>query len=126
MPYQVGKEEFARLVELALQSLPQPFAGALDEVSIDIRDRPTRSQLRKVGLREDDLLLGLYQGVPRTERHVEASPQLPDVIYVFQEDVELVAEDEADLVEQVRITVLHELGHHFGMTEDDLDALGYG
>jgi predicted Zn-dependent protease with MMP-like domain len=51
---------------------------------------------------------------------------MPDVIYIFQEDVELAVDDEADLVEQVRITVLHELGHHFGMDEDDLEELGYG
>ena len=51
---------------------------------------------------------------------------LPDAIYIFQEDVELATDSEKELIEQVRITVLHELGHHFGMGEDDLDELGYG
>ena len=54
------------------------------------------------------------------------SGALPDVIYVFQEDVEEVCESETDLVREVRTTVLHELGHHFGMDEEDLDELGYG
>ncbi len=51
---------------------------------------------------------------------------LPDVIYIFQEDVELVSSNEVELVEEVRVTVLHEIGHHFGMDEGDLDELGYG
>jgi predicted Zn-dependent protease with MMP-like domain len=61
-----------------------------------------------------------------TQRSVEFSGMLPDAIYIFQEDVELVSESEKDLIQQVRITVLHEIGHHFGMDEDDLDELGYG
>jgi predicted Zn-dependent protease with MMP-like domain len=72
------------------------------------------------------LLLGLYEGRPRTRRSVEDSGVMPDVIYIFQDDVELASDSEAELIDQVRTTVLHELGHHFGMNEDDLDALGYG
>ena len=82
--------------------------------------------LRSLGLEGDELLLGLYHGRPRTERSVEDSAPLPDVIYIFQDDVELASDSETELIEQVRTTVLHELGHHFGMSEDDLDALGYG
>ena len=125
MPYHVSKERFSELVEKALAELPEPFSNALEEVSIELRIRPTRSQLKTVGLRADDLLLGLYSGVPLTHRHVEAVPHLPDKIDLFQEDIELVSENEAELIEQVRVTVLHELGHHFGMDEDDLERLGY-
>ena len=126
MPCEVSKERFAELVERALADVPPAFAQHLEELSIEIRDRPTRKQLKSVGLREDELLLGLYHGRPRDERSVLDSAVMPDVIYIFQEDVEDASEDEADLVEQVRITVLHEIGHHFGMDEDDLDELGYG
>ena len=125
MPYHVSKERFAELVQQALATLPAPFSEALEEVSIELRVRPTRSQLKRVGLREVDLLLGLYHGIPLTERHVEAPTHLPDRIDLFQEDIELVSENEADLIEQVRVTTLHELGHHFGMSEDDLEKLGY-
>lgn len=125
MAYHVSKQRFAELVESALADLPEPFASHLEEVSIEIRPRPTRKQLRDAGLEHDELLLGWYQGHPVTERSVELSGILPDVIYVFQEDIELVSENEADLIEQVRVTVLHEIGHHFGMDEDDLDELGY-
>jgi predicted Zn-dependent protease with MMP-like domain len=122
----VSKQRFAELVERALSDLPEPFASHLEEVPVEVRTRPTRKQLRECGLEEDDLLLGLYVGRPLTERSVEHSGTMPDVIYIFQEDVELVSDTEEQLMQEVRTTVLHELGHHFGMDEDDLDELGYG
>ena len=124
MPHHVSKQRFAELVELALAELPEPFAGHLEEMTVEIRRRPTRKQLKEAGLKEDELLLGLYVGVPLDERSVEHSGRLPDVIYIFQEDVELVSESEADLVREVRITVLHETAHYFGLDEEDLEALG--
>src|SRR3954464_3114140 len=126
MAHHVSKKRFAELVEEALAETPEPFPRHLEEVPVEIRQRPTVKELRKVGLEDDELLLGLYQGRPMTERSVEDSGRLPDVIYIFQEDIELVSDSERDLIEQVRTTVLHEIGHHFGMDEDNLDELGYG
>jgi predicted Zn-dependent protease with MMP-like domain len=126
LPYHVSKQRFAKLVEEALREVPEPFAAHLEEVTVEIKDRPSEKQLKDQGLGEDELLLGLYVGHPMTERSVEMSGALPDVVYIFQEDVELVSKNEKDLIEQVRITVLHEIGHHFGMGEEDLDELGYG
>jgi predicted Zn-dependent protease with MMP-like domain len=126
MAYRVSRKRFGELVEEAIAELPEPFAAFLEEVPIEIRDRPTPKMLRSVGLEEDELLLGLYVGRPRTERSVEESGRLPDVIYIFQEDVEEVCENEEQLVEEVRRTVLHEIGHHFGMGEEELDELGFG
>ena len=126
MAYHVSKATFGRLVEQALAELPAPFAQHLEEVPIELRDRPTRKQLKRVGLDEDCLLLGLYDGLPLTARSVEQSGVRPAVIYLFQEDIELASDSEDELVDQVRKTVLHEIGHHFGMDEDDLDELGYG
>ena len=125
MAYHVSKSKFEKLVERALAGLPPQFAAFLDEVPVEIRDQPTRRQLRDAGLDEDELLLGLYVGRALTERSVEDSGLLPAVIYVFQDDIEEVSDSEADLVREVRTTVLHEIGHHFGMSEDDLDELGY-
>jgi predicted Zn-dependent protease with MMP-like domain len=126
MAFHVGKAEFNRLVEQALADLPEPFASFLEEVPIEIRSRPSASQLRRLGLEDDELLLGLYQGRPLTERSVEDSGRMPDVIYLFQDDIEQASGTEAELVEQVRTTVLHEIGHHFGMSEEDLDDVGFG
>lgn len=126
MAHHVSKADFERLVERALAELPAQFARVIEEVPIEIRTRPTRRELRSVGLEENGLLLGLYRGRPRTVRSVEDSGTMPDVIYIFQEDVELACDSEEELVTQVRTTVLHEIGHHFGMSEEDLDELGYG
>ena len=126
MPYEVSKKEFEKLVEEAIADVPEPFAEFLEEVPIEIHTRPSVKLLREMGLEDDELLMGLYRGVDRTRRSVEDSGRLPDVIYIFQEDHELVCDSRRQLVEEVRKTVLHEIGHHFGMSEDDLDELGYG
>ena len=126
MPYHVSKGQFAALVEKALSELPDPFAAAIESIPIEVRDRPSLRQLRDVGLKDDDLLLGLYHGRPLPQRSVEDSGRLPDLIYIFQQDIEMVCRSEAELVRQVRTTVLHEIGHHFGMNEEDLKRLGYG
>ena len=126
MAYEVSKERFAELVERALADVPPPFREYLEEVAIEIRDRPTRKELRSVGLRDDELLFGLYPGIARDQRSVEHSGVMPDVIYIFQEDHEDACDSEEELVREVRTTVLHEIGHHFGMDEDDLHRLGYG
>jgi predicted Zn-dependent protease with MMP-like domain len=126
MAYHVSKARFGELVELALEELPAPFATYLDEVTVEVRDRPTPAELRRVGIGKGELLLGLYQGRPRTERSVMDSGAMPDVIYIFREHIEQVCHNETELVDQVRTTVLHEIGHHFGLNEADLDELGYG
>lgn len=121
----MDKDEFASLVESALEELPEEFAEFLEEVPIEIRDRPTPQQLQAAGVPRGGLLLGLYQGRPRTRRSVEDSGAMPDVIYIFQDSIQALAHTRDDLVRQVRITVLHEIGHHFGMSEEDLERLGY-
>jgi predicted Zn-dependent protease with MMP-like domain len=126
MPCHLSKAQFARAVEDALAELPEPFASHLEQITVEITDRPTRKQLRAAGLEEDELLFGLYQGVSLPERSVEHSGVLPDRILIFQEDHELACDDPKQLVEEIRKTVLHEIGHHFGMDEDDLDEAGYG
>jgi predicted Zn-dependent protease with MMP-like domain len=128
MPYHVTKPQFAKLVERALAELPEQFREFLEEVPVQIMDRPPRRLLRSLGLHDDDLLLGLYQGADLMDRSAvegRGSP-MPNHILIFQEDIELVSDSEADLVREVRTTVLHEIGHHFGMDEQDLDELGYG
>jgi predicted Zn-dependent protease with MMP-like domain len=126
MPHHVSKTRFGELVERALREVPAPIAQHLEEVAVEIHDRATPSQRRGAGLNGNELLLGLYVGHPTTERSVFHDGYLPDRIYIFQRDVELVSSSEEELVQQVRTTVLHEIGHHFGMSEEDLDDLGYG
>jgi len=126
MAYRLSKLAFGELVERVLETLPSPFAEFIAEVPVEVCDRPTAAQMRLVGLRQNSLLLGLYRGRPLTQRSVEESGRLPDVIYIFQEPIQAVSENEDELADQVRKTVLHEIGHHFGMNERDLEELGYG
>ena len=126
MPCHVSKAEFARYVEQALAELPEPFASHVEQITVEILDRPTRKQLRSVGLKDDELLFGLYQGISLPDRSVQHSGVMPDRILIFQEDHELACDDPKELVQEIRTTVLHEIGHHFGMDEDDLDEIGYG
>jgi len=123
--YRVSKAQFGTLVEAAIEELPEEFAEFLEEVPIEVSDRPSAEQLRRAHVGPGGLLLGLYVGRPRTVRSVEDSGAIPDVIYIFQEPIQTVCHDEAGLIRQVRVTVLHEIGHHFGLDEDDLERLGY-
>jgi predicted Zn-dependent protease with MMP-like domain len=122
--HHVSSTRFAELVEKALSDIPEPFASHLEKITLEIKRRPSRKMLKEEGLEEDELLMGLYVGVPLTERHDGVEGGM-DRIYIFQEDIELCCESEDELVKEVRVTVLHEIGHYFGMDEDDLDELGY-
>ena len=125
MAYRVSKAQFGELVEAALDELPEEFANFLEEVPIEVRDQPTQAQLQSAGVAPGGLLLGLYVGRPRTKRNVEDSGAMPDMIYIFQDPIQTVCNSEMQLIRQVRVTVLHEIGHHFGLSEADLERFGY-
>lgn len=114
---------FERLVEHALDAIPEPFAAALDEVAIVIDDEPSPEQRRENGLRPDDTLYGLYEGVPRTEWAADWVT-VPNRITIFRVPLTEDFPHPADLAEEVRITVIHELAHHLGIDDDRLDELG--
>lgn len=118
-----GPSGFEELVGRALDSIPEPFARALDEVAIVIEDEPSRQQLRESGLEPDDGLYGLYEGVPRTEWGADWS-FVPNKISLFQVPLEEDFPDPDELEHEVWITVIHELAHHLGIEEDRLHELG--
>jgi predicted Zn-dependent protease with MMP-like domain len=126
MPVDVGKVEFERLVEEAIAGLPEAYRVAVaEDVPVQVAPRPSPDQLESLGMDPEELLLGLYEGVPLPDRGVDAPAGVPDRIWLFREDIQDVCEDRDHLVREVRITLLHELGHYFGLDEDDLDELGY-
>jgi len=126
MPCRVSKEEFEKIIREALGELPERFAKALETVRIEVRPRPTRRMMRELRIPAGEALLGLYHGRPATERSVDESGVMPEVIYLFKQEIEAVCETMAEVRREVRSTVLHELGHHFGLDEENLDDLGYG
>ena len=132
------RERFDRLFEEVLDALPPGIHKLIEEVPLVLEDRPSRQLLGELGIEDDDeILCGVHTGVPLTDRSVER-PDASDVVQIFREGVIDMAggwdEDEDDdgpfggverIREEIRITILHELGHHFGLDEDDLDRLGY-
>ncbi len=121
----LSEEQFAALVEKALSDLPDRFRELLQGVVVDVEPMPDRRTCRE--MEEDDPreLLGLYQGTPLTERGVEYDGGLPDRIVIYQRNIERLCRSPREIIEQVRTTVLHEVGHHFGLDEDELEELGY-
>ena len=115
---------FERLVARALAGIPDPFREALAEVAIVIDDEPSIRQRRENDLDHDEMLYGLYEGVPRTEYGADWSG-VPNRITLFRLPLEEDFADPAELAEEVRITVIHELAHHLGIDDDRLDQLGF-
>jgi predicted Zn-dependent protease with MMP-like domain len=119
-----GRLQFEALVEEAVESLPDEIRGWLDNVAVVVSEWPTPEQLANAGLGPGGLLLGLYVGVPKTHRGFTYGEIVPDKILIFQGPIERVCRTPAQVREQVRRTVLHEIGHHFGMDEDQLWEAG--
>jgi predicted Zn-dependent protease with MMP-like domain len=119
-----SRETFESLVADALDSLPDEVVGWLDNVAIIVAERPTSRHLAQAGLGPRELLFGLYVGVPRTERGFSYGEIVPDKIVIFQQPIERVCRTPAEVRECVRRTVLHEIGHHFGMDEEQLRSAG--
>src|SRR5687767_768560 len=123
MPCHVSKTEFAELVERAIAELPPQFARFMEEVAIEIQELASRKLLREMEIEDPNELFGVYFGTGMIERSVEDSGHLPDRILIFQRPHELACKTKRELVREIRITVLHEIGHFFGMDEDDLGKL---
>jgi len=116
---------FEQLVIEALDSLPDDIRRMLDNVEVTVAHWPSPATLRNVGLRPGQTLFGLYQGIPQTRRGSRYGLALPDKITIFQGPIEQFCRTPAAVRAQVRKTVLHELAHHFGITEKRLRELGY-
>lgn len=116
------KKEVARV----LDSLPKRFRKHLSNIEIVVERKPGKTLLLAEGLDpRHDTLYGLYQGVPLSERSAFYPPILPDKITIFSEPLLRDFSDPEELREQIRITVLHEIAHYFGMDEDQIEELGY-
>lgn len=121
----ISAADFDRAVSEALAEIPPDFASYLENVVIEVRDRPDAALMREFDVTDD--LLGLYVGVPLEERGVDGlHGVLPDRVLIFRNNLCEMCETRAELLQEIRITVLHEIGHHFGMSEERLEELGYG
>jgi predicted Zn-dependent protease with MMP-like domain len=117
-------QTFEQLVEEALDSLPEEIQAWLDNVAIVVAERPTPEHRQQAGLRRGQTLFGLYVGVPKIHRGVTYGETVPDKILIFQRPIERWCHTPERVRECVRQTVLHEIGHHFGLGEADLRDAG--
>lgn len=111
--------EFERLVEEALASLPPQFAELLDNVAVVVEEEPGDDDLEALE-DPDNELLGIYRGVALTRRSHDMLPMLPDQIAIFRGPILRVARSRRDAVDEIRDTVIHELGHYFGLHDHDM------
>ena len=117
------RQAFLRLVDDALASIPDRFREALVNIAIVVEDEPTDAQLAAVEIEPPDTLLGLYEGIPLTERQWSHGNTLPDKITLFQRVIEDESEDEDDLVVAIGETLIHEIGHYFGLSEEEIEEI---
>jgi predicted Zn-dependent protease with MMP-like domain len=114
------REQFKQLVQEAIDSIPRQFSEAIHNVAIVIEDRPSADLLAEMEMGPDDVLLGLYQGTPLPDRH-DYGNVLPDKITLYQREIEEDCEgNEDEIVVAIGETLIHELGHYFGLSEDEI------
>jgi predicted Zn-dependent protease with MMP-like domain len=125
------REKFVRLVEDALDGLPTTFRNRIRNVAVLVENVPPerlpRRGSRNAGIidsdEDKDLVLGIFEGVPTTKKSVFDLPAGPDRIVLYQKNIEAVCSNEDEVRKEIRLTVLHELGHYFGMTEAQLEDI---
>jgi predicted Zn-dependent protease with MMP-like domain len=120
------RQEFEKLVLEALAKLPAEFQEHLQNLDVVVKWRPSPAERREAGSDSDDALFGLYLGVPLSERGAYYNMALPDKIVIYQEAHEQFFPSREEMVEELRKTVLHELGHYLGIDEDRLEELDLG
>jgi predicted Zn-dependent protease with MMP-like domain len=116
-------EKFEKLVARAVETLPEELRERLDNIDIMVADFPTRRQLSRAERQRGETLLGLYEGVPLTGRHAY-DLVAPDIITVFQRPIESICRTDTEIVAEIQKVVLHEIAHHFGISDDRLRDLG--
>ncbi len=115
--------EFDVLITRAMNELPQKYIKGLDNVAIVMADEPTLEQRQKIGVDGQHLLLGLYEGIPLTQRGAGYSFVLPDKITLFKNSLIASVNNDDDLFEQIKHTLWHEIAHYYGLNHDRMDEL---
>jgi len=124
MPLRISPETFDELVVQALESLPDEIRDKLDNVAVMVEDYPTQAQLRAGGVGRGMLLFGLYEGVPLTGRTSGYNMVMPDRITLFREPILMACRSMEEVRKTIAHTVLHEIAHHFGISDERLREIG--
>lgn len=116
---------FDRILRDTLASLPADLKKALDTVQVVVQEWPSPEQLNNAGFDPDEVLYGLFEGVPLPEKSFPDTQYLPDRVVVFKGPLEEDFPDPRELEREIRLTLVHELGHYFGFSEEDLEKRGF-
>lgn len=120
------EKDFDRIVQKAIERIPLEIRQYLENIVISVRKRPSKKMLDEMGLPPDEPLLGVYTGVSLPERSATSPPLFPDSIILFQEPLEEMCGTLEELEEEIEITVVHEIAHFVGISDERLEELGYG
>ena len=115
----MDREQFSKIVQEVLDSLPREFRKRIRNVAVLVEDHPANQTPARPGTPKQ-LLLGIFHGVPATRKSVFDLPTGPDYVVLYQKNIEAVCATEAEIRKQIRLTVIHEFGHYFGMDEEQL------
>jgi predicted Zn-dependent protease with MMP-like domain len=119
----MDRQRFEQLVAAAVESLPKEFLARLENIDVVVEDEPTRTQLRRSRMRRGETLLGLYEGVPRTQRSTFYGLVPPDKITIFQKPIEAICPGDDEVKKEIQRVVRHEIAHHFGISDARLSQL---
>jgi predicted Zn-dependent protease with MMP-like domain len=123
--YKVTEEEFHRLMDEAIEAIPQIFKDKIHNLAFIVEPFPSESDISKMKLRSKYSLLGLYSGIPYTYRNTNYMSVTPDRIILFQNNIQALCDSADELKEKIREVVVHEVAHYFGMDEDEIRDAGY-
>lgn len=130
MPFQkrmnLSEKEFDRIVKRSIRRIPGEIRRHLENVLISVKKRPSADMLQEMGLPADEPLLGVFSGVSLMDRSVTDPPLFPNTIFLFQEPLEQMCGTIEELEDEIEITVVHEIAHALGISEERLAELGYG
>ena len=113
-------DDFEKLVTEAILNIPEKFRKLMENVAITTEDSAREGTAQSIKIKRGDILLGLYEGVPRTKRGPNYGMVPPDKITIFREPIEMIGQTAAGIKNLVRETVIHEVGHHFGLSDEAL------
>ena len=119
----MDRERFKQLVAMAVDALPEEFRARLENIAIVVEDAPGSRQLSRARLKSKSILLGLYEGVPLTERTASYGMVPPDKITIFQQPIESRCSSDAEITAEIQSVVQHEIGHHFGIGDARLSEI---
>lgn len=123
-PIKLNEDDFDHIVKKAIRGIPKQFRQHLDNILISVKKRPSKKLLHDMGITGNGSLFGLFEGVALTDRSATYPPLFPSQILLFQEPLEESCGSIEDLEREIRVTIIHEVGHYMGMSEERLEELG--